>query len=806
VTPSRYAAIALPLPAPEPYAYTVPPDLADRVEPGARVVVPLRERELVGIVVAVDVEPPPGPARPLLGAPDATPALTTGLLKLGHWIADYYGAPIGVALRSVLPGALWGTSRVLVSLVEARKAPWPGGARAAELGRMLETRGTVSTTALRRGRGRVPYELLRRLVAEGAVTLTVAPPRPGKERREHVLRLVGETLSLTERDVRFRRAPARRRAYEALEELGGTAPRAHLTRRLGLSASALDGLVRDQLAQVDLVASRDDPFAGLRETAPPQPTTAQQDAIAAIGERAGAGTALLQGVTGSGKTLVYLEVLRREVAADRGAIVLVPEIALTPQTVARVRGVFGDRVAVLHSALSDADRVAAWWRLRRGERVVAIGARSAVFAPLPRLGVIVVDEEHEATYKQGEAPRYHVRDVARVRAQLEGARLVLGSATPSLESWAAGRSGTLLRVALPERIGSRPLPPVQLVDLRTAPLAARGPVPWSRALDDAVGEALGDGRQALLLLNRRGFASFLQCPSCGTASQCPHCSIALTVHQTPPGLRCHYCGLTVPVPTACAACGAGVRRMRSPGTQQLEQFVAGRFPTARLARMDVDATGTRWAHHRILERVARGDVDVLVGTQMIAKGLDFPGITAVGVVDADVALHLPDFRAGERTFQLLAQVAGRTGRGPAGGRVVVQTRHPEHEALQRAAAHDVDGFLEHEWEARRVPPYPPHVALLRVLVEAADGQRAARAATEAATWIGEVNERLGGSLGVVGPAPAPLERLRGRWRWHLLVKAAEGRALGQLVRAWRAAARPRAGVHFALDRDPVTLL
>jgi len=806
VTPRRYAAVALPLPAPEPYTYDVPPEIAARVVPGARVVVPLRARELVGVVVAVDPEEPPGEARSVLAALDDTPALTPNLLRLARWIADYYGTPLGLALKSVLPGALWGSSRLIVALVEGRGAPWPRGHRAAEVRRVLEQRGSVTTGALRHRLGRVPHELLRRLAAESLVTLTVAAPRAAGERTERVVRLVGEALSLAEREQRFRRAPARRRAYETLEALGGAAPRAQLLGHLGLSPSALTGLEREGLARVEDVASRDDPFAGIAEVAPATPTAGQSAAIHAIAGGEATQGALLQGVTGSGKTLVYLEVLRREVTASRGAIVLVPEIALTPQTVARVRGVFGDRVAVLHSALSDAERVAAWWRLRRGERLVAIGARSAVFAPLPELGALVVDEEHEVTYKQSEAPRYHVRDVARVRAQLERARLVLGTATPSLETWSAVRTGAMRRVTLPERVGSRSLPPVDLIDLRSAPLAARGPVPWSEQLDATVAAALGRGQQVLLLLNRRGFASFLQCSACGRASECPQCSISLTVHETPAGLRCHYCGHAEPLPTACPACGGVVRRMRSPGTQQLEQFVAARFPAARVARMDIDATGTRWAHHRILDRVARGEVDVLLGTQMIAKGLDFPGITAVGVVDADIALHLPDFRAAERTFQLVAQVAGRTGRGAAGGRVVVQTRQPDHEALQRAAAHDAEGFLAHEWEARRTPAYPPHVALLRVLIEAEQPERAERAAAEAGSWIGEVDRRAGGQLVVLGPAPAPIERLRGRWRWHLLVKAVDPRALGQLVRAWRRAARPRKGVHFTLDRDPTALL
>jgi primosomal protein N' (replication factor Y) len=435
-----------------------------------------------------------------------------------------------------------------------------------------------------------------------------------------------------------------------------------------------------------------------------------------------------------------------------------------------------------------------------------VGPRSAVFAPIPRLAAIVVDEEHEPSYKQATAPRYHARDVALVRARLEGARVLLGSATPSLETLHLVASGQLARFELPERIGARPLPPVEVIDLRSAARVpdARG-VPWTTALDEAVRGALARGEQVILLLNRRGFATYLQCPACGDVQTCPQCAIALTVHQTPPALRCHYCGHEEPIATACRVCGGETQRMKGLGTQQLEHFVGLRFPAARIARMDLDTTSTKWAHHRVLERMAQGQVDILLGTQMIAKGLDFPRVTVVGVVDADTGLHLPDFRAAERTFQLVAQVAGRAGRGPAGGRVYVQTRAPAHHAIRAAAAHSVPQFAAVELPLRAAPnpAYPPHVGVVRFVASHADALRAQQAAERVAAWLRRANaERLAGALSVLGPAPCPIARLKGRWRWHVLAKSAEPRALGRVVRAWRGRTR---GV-VIVDRDPVSLL
>ena len=735
------AAVVLPVPVSRSYIYAVPDSLAARVVPGARVVVPLRRRRVVGIVTAAASHLPSASVevKPIIAAPDDEPAISQPLLELGRWISDYYGAALGLALRAILPGPLWSVAR-------------PAG------------------------------------------------PAPSTER---LFVLTNGLESLLERDRRFKRAPKRRAVYEAVEALGGSAPVTHLVRQLNVSPAVLDGLVAQGLARIERVPEMRDPFADLSSPPPPELTEAQRAVVAGIQATTIEQPVLLQGVTGSGKTLVYLEILRSVVASGKGGILLVPEIALTPQTVARVRGVFGDQVAVLHSGLSDGERGDAWRALRRGERRVAVGPRSAVFAPVQRLGVIVVDEEHEPSYKQGSAPRYHARDAAAMRAQLEGARLVLGSATPSLESLSNER---LAVFELPQRIGARPLPPVEIVDLRSAArVADAGVIAWSEALDGAITGALERHEQVILLLNRRGFATFVQCPACGNVRGCPNCAIALTVHQTPPAMRCHYCGHEEPVVETCAVCGSPTQRLRGLGTQQLEHFLGQRYPRARIARMDLDTTSSKWAHHRILDRVATGEVDILLGTQMIAKGLDFPNVTVVGVVDADTGLHFPDFRAGERTFQLVAQVAGRAGRGPRGGRVFVQTRAPDHHAIRAAAAHSVAEFAAAELPLRSPPnpPYPPRTGLARFVIATEDHARTADLAEKVAGWLRRASrERLDGALTVLGPAPCPLMRLKGKWRWHVLAKATEPRVLGRVVRAWRAKAHRAVTV----DRDPVSLL
>ena len=749
--------VALPLPLFREFTYAVPEALVPRAGVGARVVVPVRGRRAIGLVVGI-AQPKEGiVAKEILAAPDDAPVLDASLLDLARWMSDYYVAPLGLVLRTMLPAAL----------------------------------------------------------------LAVHTPRPTQKERR-VARLARELPSLLEREATFKRAPKQRAVYEMLESLGGRAPVEHLVAQLGASPSAITALGKRGIVAFDREVVVRDPF--LSRPAPPaaahQPTPAQQAAVHALCQAGGGESFVLHGVTGSGKTLVYLEFLRR-VVDERGqtAIVLVPEIALTPQTVDRFRAVFGDRIAVLHSGLSDGERYDAWLALARGEKRIAVGARSAVFAPLANLGAIIVDEEHEATYKQSETPRYHAREVALVRSRRDGAVVVLGSATPSLESWHNAQRGRHHLLRLPDRVGGGVLPEVTLVDMRrpdpmTHPkrltpdeYALRYVL--SEPLERKLGERLERGEQTILLLNRRGYASFVQCDACGDVAACPNCNVSLTYHRVPERLVCHYCQYAEPMRAACPRCGGLVLRGRGLGTQQVEQLLGEHYPSARIARMDMDTTSGKWAHANILDRVGRGEVDILLGTQMIAKGLDFPNVTLVGVVDADVGINMPDFRASERCFQLVSQVAGRAGRGHKRGEVIVQTRVPQHHALQCAALHDYDGFVAQELAARQSPPYPPFSRLANVIVSGLSETATMELAQSAGAWLHAlVARREPGAMSIIGPAPCPVDRVKKRWRWHLLLRAQEAGPLTRVGRyfASRFPVPSNYGLRVTVDRDPVSLL
>lgn len=750
---ARLVDVALPVPLFRTFTYAVPEGLRHPVAAGSRVVVPFHGRNLMGVVLGESSGESLGSAtaKPLADSPDERPAFCPDLLAVCRWMAEYYVSPVGLVLRAALPAAM-------------------GRARRAD------------------------------------------PP----VRTQRVLRLAQALDTLLQRDALFKRAPQQRALFELLENLGGQSPVEHLIERLGCSESVVAALVKRGVAEMVHEPVDRDPFL-LRATSSPAavtPSDAQRDAIAALRAAAAGETVLLHGITGSGKTLVYLEFLRH-VVRDRGqsAIVLVPEIALTPQTVDRFRAVFGDEVAVLHSGLSDGERYDAWRALQRGDKRIAIGARSAVFAPLARLGAIVVDEEHEATYKQGEAPRYHAREVAIVRAREAGAVVVLGSATPSLESWTNAQRGKYRLLSLPARVGGGALPAVHVVDVRTevgegAPTAVRAMRSMlSARLEAALHERLARGEQSLLLLNRRGFANFVTCPD-GHVVACPNCAISLTYHRAPERLICHYCQHTEPLTATCATCGAANLRQRGVGTQQVERLLNERFPSARVARMDVDTTSGKWAHAEILDRVGRGDVDILLGTQMIAKGLDFPNVTLVGVIDADIGINLPDFRASERTFQLLSQVAGRAGRGPKGGEVFIQTRTPSHHAVICAIEHDYLRFVGEELPARVDPPYPPSLRLANLIISGTDELGVAECAQRAADWLQPRIDQTGGVLTLVGPAPCPVERIKGRWRWHLVLKAQRPGTLTQLMRGFltRFELPGAHDLRVTFDRDPVALL
>ncbi len=539
--------------------------------------------------------------------------------------------------------------------------------------------------------------------------------------------------------------------------------------------------------------------------AAPELMPEQAEAVAAIGGAAAAGafeTFLLHGVTGSGKTEVYLRALSALSGTGRGAIVLVPEIALTPQLLGRFRKRFGGRVAVLHSGLTERERADEYHRIRSGTVDVAIGARSAVFAPFGRLGLVVVDEEHEGSYKQDEGLRYHGRDVAVMRAKLCGAVCVLGSATPSLESFHNARSGKYRYLRIGNRVDHRPLPKVGLVDLRSLPPSSA----FSPGLAAAVRERLDRKEQSLVLLNRRGFSSVLICGDCGRALQCPSCSVSLTYHKSEAKLKCHYCDFQTPPPDRCPACGGVALKPLGRGTQRIEEETAALFPDARIARMDSDAVRGRHAYDELLGRVDRGEIDILLGTQMIAKGHDFPAVTLVGVVDADTGLNLPDFRSSEKTFQLITQAAGRSGRGAAAGEVIIQTMNPGHYALACSRTHDYGGFYDEEIRYRRELGYPPVRRLVKVEVKGAQEKLVAEAAAAARDHIRRHLRDAGTTL--LGPSPSPVARVRGKHRFQMLLLSGKREVLRALAVGARTAVEERFGrkVQVVIDVDPVNLM
>lgn len=743
------ADIALPVPIAHAFTYTIPDHLAERAVAGARVICPFRARRLMGVVLAVRSGERPEGARALSGAVDEEPTVPRDLLAFLCDLADYYLAPIGEVVRLALPPVERTAARELAERELFDQARGVGPRRVQ----------WVAPTDKTEASGLSP---------QAAAILA------------HVRGLGAEPVARLEE--RWRSA---RQAIRRLSQLG-----------------------------LVVVEQRDapapPPFAKPADLdVPHELTSAQAAAVAAIAgalQDRKAKTFLLHGVTGSGKTEVYFRAIASAREMGGGAIVLVPEIALTPQLVARFRARFGDDVAVLHSGLTVRERYAMWSRLRAGKVDVAIGARSALFAPVRALSLVVVDEEHDPSFKQEEGVRYHARDMAILRAHRSAAVCVLGTATPSLESENLTRTGRATKLRLPDRAGTHPLPRVELVDLRR-----NGPGPTddrriSMPLFRAIESALRARDQVILFLNRRGFAPSVRCTACGQMATCNDCSVALTFHKRAAEVRCHYCDYRAALLTRCPACKAEALTLEGLGTEKLEESLAAAFPEARVARLDRDvASGKRI--EATLERVRSRQVDILVGTQMVTKGHDLPNVTLVGVVNADAALSIPDYRASERTFQLLVQVAGRAGRGETPGRVLIQTWAPEHPAIALAARHDVDGFLDRELRDRRELDYPPLTRSALVRVDAVD-ENAARASCSELAQVARACEGVrAGSVVVQGPAPAPIARVRGRYRFRIMLRARE-RSLLRAVLARVDEARtalPR-GVRASIDVDPVQLL
>jgi primosomal protein N' (replication factor Y) len=663
-----------------------------------------------------------------------------------------------------------------------------------------------------------PLMLLRQrniLTAEWSVE----PPRMGAKQVKAV-RLIPNwddaELAARQREAK---APAQTRLLRTLIESGG-GPLAQ-AEALALSQSntgALKRLEADGLVAPEIITLRRKPFKLAGGAAvPPVPTGEQEAAVTDIKKRLDTrepNVALLYGVTGSGKTEVYLRAIAETRRRKRTALVLVPEIALTAQVVDNFRARIGDRVAVLHSGLSDGERRDEWQRIGRGEADVVVGARSAVFAPLENVGLIVVDEEHEGSYKQDQpAPRYHARDVAVARARATGATVLLGSATPAMESFFKAESGKWGFLPLRQRALNRPLPAVEIIDLREGYKKGQPPGVFAPALRDAIADRLAKGEQTILFLNRRGFAMFLLCRDCGFTTRCPQCDVSLTFHARAARVACHHCGYERAAPTVCPSCHGDRIRPFGIGTEKVEAEVRALFESARVLRMDRDTTQKKDAHLKMLRAFRSGEADILIGTQMVAKGLDFAGVTLVGVISADTALNLPDFRASERAFQLLTQVSGRAGRGRKPGHVLVQTFNPEHESVAAAAEHDYETFYRQEIVNRRELAYPPFTRLANVISQDEDGRVAEARLRLVAARLGGGRSLLDGpkvtgdsDLTVLGPAPCPLSRLRGKYRWHLLLKAADTDTLRARLRIAFHGLNGSERAGLSIDIDPISLL
>jgi primosomal protein N' (replication factor Y) len=749
-------------------------------------------------------------ALPALDPPSAPPALHVDVVldrpvgAVFTYAADERLAPrLARGARVAVPFGRRGREvGVVVGLSAARPAHLDGRARLRAVVDVLDEEPLVGEDLL---------ELTRWVAREyacswGTALLAVLPAGLKRERGEALVAMVAASAGIGERHLAEleQRFAKQHRLLRTLLELGGPIEQRELLRRLNLSTAPLHSLARRGWVSIERLPARGDELEGAASDRPrPAALTGdQRAAVEAVRERLEARAHqgfLLEGVTGSGKTEVYLAAIERALELGRSAIVLVPEIALTPQTVGWFRARF-EAVAVLHSRMTDARRLRTWRRVQQGGARVVVGARSALFAPVVDLGVVVVDEEHEPSFKQSSAPRYHARDVALERARAAGAVCILGSATPSLESFAAAREGRLRHLELPERISGHGFPPVEVIDLRRG--AARGSRLFSPRLLELLGAALERGEQAILFQNRRGFAPVLWCSGCKLTVRCTQCDVGLTWHRRIRRLVCHVCCEERPVPAGCPSCSKPGLRHLGAGSERVEQELARCFPVARVRRMDSDTMRRREDYEDALAAFGRGEVDVLVGTQMIAKGLDFPRVTMVGIVDADAALHLPDFRAAERTFQLISQVAGRAGRGALAGRIVVQTTVPDHPAIARAAAHDYRGFAAAESALRAELGYPPHGRLVRVLVEDPIEAMVETCAERMAAAAREVT-----GAAVLGPAPAPIALIRGRHRHHALIKVPRAlpEVLDRLREALIAAAhgrRPR----VRIDVDPVGVL
>jgi primosomal protein N' (replication factor Y) (superfamily II helicase) len=816
---TSYAEVVVTLPVEGRFHYEVPPHLEGALEIGHRVLVPFGRRKVTGFVLALTHEVPAGlldKVRPIAERLDREPALERDLLQLATFAADYYLATVGEVLHLALPPGYTAASKVRWTITSA-------GRHFLESGRDRLPNGAFLSTSMRR---LLEASVKRAVVAKDApakaasdlesLGLVAKKVAIGARRVGGELTVVARTVGPDQAEPHLLRSPIRRAVYEALgsgersvDELAAEIGRRQLSE--ALKRLEAEGIVAKKRVALSAVGRPHAPLEGpiISENAvPPALTEAQSRALRTIVDRfdAGQGGAfLLHGVTASGKTEVYLRAIAHALEKEKGAVVLVPEIALTPQLENRFRARFGDRVAVLHSALPDAERRARWRRLSSGEARIALGPRSAIWAPVQRLGIIVVDEEHDPSFKQSSDVRYNGRDLALVRAHQAKAIAILGSATPSLEAMHLVEQQRVARIRLAERVEGRPMPAVEVVDLVEERRAVKGAMRLlSRLLSDRLREVVSKKEQAILFLNRRGFNTVVYCDECTSPRRCPSCDVSLTFHKGSNTLACHYCGHVEPFESPCRSCKSLAMQPFGAGTERVVDAVVEAVPDARVLRLDRDVTERAGELDRTLEAFRSGRADVLVGTQMVAKGHDFPRVTLVGIVLADASLAFPDFRAAERTFQLLVQVSGRAGRADAPGRVVIQTLQRDHYALQAALHHDTERFLAVESEERRRAGYPPYARMALVRIESKDKGAVERAAAD----VRRALERNADGIKIRGPVPAPIARIRERHRRMLMVLSPTPARLNGVLRRAKIELKkkiPRR-VDLIFDVDPVDLL
>jgi len=808
-----YASVIVDADAPglsQPFTYRVPEDLEGEVFHGACVAVPFSGRELVGYIVDLgETAPEIEDIKDLVAVVPYACALNPPLLRLARWISEYYAAPVAHSVRAIVPEVMSATVSSIVRLLDPERvsSSSPNQQRLVEV--LADMGGAADADALKaRARMDKFASALRQLRARGAVEVVRSLELP--KARPLIVRglAIAEDEEIPELDQLVSRAPKQAAMLKELAREGGPIRQAELLRRVDSSSSPARALVQKGLARKVQLRVRRKPFesraADVR--AGFTLTEAQENAVRAVAEGLSAGlphTTLLYGVTGSGKTEVYLRSIADVLDRGGSCIALVPEISLTTYLAHAYASRFGDRLAVLHSRLSVGERHDEWRRIESGEAKVVLGPRSAVFAPVRNLGLVVVDEEHEPSYKQEHSPRYNARSVAEERARSEGASVVLGSATPAVETFHRAQSGEISLAVLDKRIDDRPLPAVRLVDLREEFERGRRSF-FSEQLEEAVAERLTRREQVILFVNRRGYASFILCRTCGYTARCSNCDVSLTYHAGARMLRCHHCNESRPAPTECPKCGGPHIRQFGVGTERVEEEARRAFQEASVIRMDSDTTRRKGSVAKLLDTFDRGEADILVGTQMVAKGLDFPNVTLVGVVSADTALHLPDFRAAERTFQLLTQVSGRAGRGDVPGEVIIQSFSPEHYAIEAAARQDYASFYEQEIAYRQELCYPPFARLINIVSSDSVIGYAESRLRELASMLEARIPRE--TVDILGPAPAPISKLKGLYRWHLVLKDRGSPGLSRIVRDSLDSMPSTARAGLMLDVDPLTML